>query len=85
MTGTKTRTGLEPDYNDDYGHRGINLISWGDSRSAQFRVMMMTSLISVRGGLTGYVKSKPLGPGQILSIDVLLIVMIIAVFHKKLI
>ena len=37
------------------------------------------------GGLIGYVKSKPLGPGQIISIDVLVIVMIIAVFHRKLI
>ena len=30
-------------------------------------------------GLIGYVKSKPLGPGQIISIDVLVIVMIITV------
>ena len=37
----------------------------------------------VGGGLIGYVKSKPLGNGQILSIDVLVIEMIIAVFHKK--
>ena len=37
------------------------------------------------GGLSGYVKSKPLGNGQIISIDVLVLVMIIAVFHKKLI
>ena len=37
------------------------------------------------GGLIGYVKSKPLGNGQIISIDVLVIVMIIAVFHRKLI
>ena len=40
---------------------------------------------SLGGGLIGYVKSKPLGTGQIISIDVLVIVMIIAVFHKKLI
>ena len=39
----------------------------------------------VGGGLIGYVKNKPLGNGQIISIDVLVIVMIIAVFHKKLI
>ena len=39
----------------------------------------------VGGGLIGYVKNKPLGTGQIISIDVLVIVMIIAVFHKKLI
>ena len=37
------------------------------------------------GGLIGYVKNKPLGTGQIISIDVLVIVMIIAVFHRKLI
>ena len=37
------------------------------------------------GGLIGYVKSKPLGNGQIISIDALVIVMIIAIFHKKLI
>ena len=37
------------------------------------------------GGLSGYVKSKPLGNGQIISIDVMVFVMIIAVFHKKLI
>ena len=45
------------------------------------------SLISllVGGGLSGYVKSKPLGNGQIISIDVTVFVMIIAVFHKKLI
>ena len=35
-----------------------------------------------RGGLIGYVKSKPFGPGQIISIDVLVIII---VFHKKLI
>ena len=39
----------------------------------------------VGGGLIGYVKSKPLGNGQIISLDVLVFVMIIAVFHKKLI
>ena len=33
-------------------------------------------------GLIGYVKSKPLGNGQIISIDILVFVMIIAVFHK---
>ena len=38
---------------------------------------------AVGGGLIGYVKSKLLGNGQIISIDVLVIVMIIAVFHKK--
>ena len=37
------------------------------------------------GGLSGYVKSKPLRNGQIISIEVLVIMMIIAVFHKKLI
>ena len=36
-------------------------------------------------GLIGYVKSKPLGNGQIISLDVLVFMMIIAVFHKKLI
>ena len=35
-----------------------------------------------RGGLIGYVKSIPFGPGQIISIDVLVIVMIIPVFYK---
>ena len=35
----------------------------------------------VGGGLSGYVKSKPLGIGQIISIDVMGFVMIIAVFH----
>ena len=39
----------------------------------------------VGGGLIGYVKSKPLGNGQIISIDALVIVTIIAVFHRKLI
>ena len=43
------------------------------------------SLPLVGGGLIGYVKSKALGNGQIISIDVLVVVMIIAVFHKKLI
>ena len=37
----------------------------------------------IGGGLIGYVKSKPLRNGQIISIDVLVVVMIIAVFHKK--
>ena len=41
--------------------------------------------LQVGGGLIGYVKSKPLGNGQIISIDVLVVVMIIAVFHEKLI
>ena len=41
--------------------------------------------VLVGGGLNGYVKSKPLGNGQIISIDALVIVMIIAIFHKKLI
>ena len=41
--------------------------------------------IAVGGGLIGYVKSKPLRNGQIISIDVLVVVMIIAVFHEKLI
>ena len=36
-------------------------------------------------GLIGYVKSEPLRSGQIISIDVLVVVMIIAVFHEKLI
>ena len=35
-----------------------------------------------RQGLIGYVKSKPLGPGQIIT-KVLVIVMIMPVFHKK--
>ena len=39
----------------------------------------------IGGGLIGYVKSKPLRNGQIISIDVLVVVMIIAVFHEKLI
>ena len=42
-------------------------------------------MTAIGGGLSGYVKSKPLGNGQIISIDALVIVMIIAVFHKKLI
>ena len=41
--------------------------------------------IPIGGGLIGYVKSKPLRNGQIISIDVLVVVMIIAVFHEKLI
>ena len=41
--------------------------------------------VEVGGGLIGYVKSKPFGNGQIISIDDLVIVVIIAVFHKKLI
>ena len=41
--------------------------------------------VEVGGGLIRYVKSKPPGNGQIISIDVLVVVMIIAVFHKKLI
>ena len=41
--------------------------------------------VLVGGGLIGYVKSKLLGNGQIISLDVLVIVMIIAVFHRKLI
>ena len=47
--------------------------------------MPLTQLLKVGGGLIGYVKNKPPGNGQIISIDVLVIVMIIAVFHKKLI
>ena len=40
-------------------------------------------LLLLGGGLIGYVNSKPLGNGQTISIDVLVVVMIIAVFHKK--
>ena len=50
-----------------------------------FYIGWSSSSYMVGGGLNGYVKSKPLGNGQIISIDVLVIVMIIAVFHKKLI
>ena len=46
---------------------------------------MGLSTETVGGGLIGYVKSKPLGNRQIISIDALVIVMIIAVFHRKLI
>ena len=42
-------------------------------------------MLKLGGGLIGYVKSKPLRNGQIISIDVLVVVMIIAVFHEKLI
>ena len=47
--------------------------------------LLLTFLYIDRGGLIGYVKNKPLGTRQIISIDVLVIVMIKAVFHKKLI
>ena len=36
--------------------------------------------IKIGGGLIGYVKNKPLGNGQTISIDALVIVMIIAVY-----
>ena len=39
----------------------------------------------VGGGLIGYVKRKPHRDGQIISIDIMVVVMIIAVFHEKLI
>ena len=42
-------------------------------------------MLKVGGGLIGYVKSKPLRNGQIISLDVLVVMMIIAVFHEKLI
>ena len=48
-------------------------------------IFLLANTIEVGGGLIGYVKSKPLGNGQIISIDVLVVVMIIAVFHEKLI
>ena len=43
------------------------------------------SLISllVGGGLSGYVKSKPLGNGQIISIDALVFVMINRCFRSQ--
>ena len=53
--------------------------------SNQFDLAQESKILTVGGGLIGYVKSKPLGNGQIISIDVLVVVMIIAVFHKKLI
>ena len=46
---------------------------------------MLVLISVVGGGLIGYVKSKHLRNGQIISIDVLVVVMIIAIFHKKLI
>ena len=52
-----------------------NIMVWSDKEKS----------MTIRGGLIGYVRSKPLGTGQIISIDVLVDVMIIAVFHKKLI
>ena len=42
-------------------------------------------MLELGGGLIGYVKSKALRNGQIISIDVLVFVMIIPVFHKKLV
>ena len=52
-----------------------------------FPTMQQTAgmTISIGGGLIGYVMSKPFGNGQIISIDDLAIVVITAVFHKKLI
>ena len=49
------------------------------------RYLYLLEVPDLGGGLIGYVKSKPLGNGQIISIDILVLVMIIAVFHKKLI
>ena len=43
------------------------------------------TILNLGGGLIGYVKSKLLRNGQIISIDVLVVVMITAVFHEKLI
>ena len=53
--------------------------------SKYFISPFMNARTIIGGGLNGYVKNKPLGTGQIISIDVLVIVMITAVFHKKLI
>ena len=53
--------------------------------SSRAVVAAVAAELIVGGGLSGYVKSKPLGNGQIISIDVLVVVMIIAVFHEKLI
>ena len=62
--------------------------AFGKSREALYAVHFNGSNFSkswVGGGLIGYVKSKPLRNGQIISIDVLVVVMIIALFHEKLI
>ena len=48
-------------------------------------IFQTTAPAPLEGGLIGHVKSKPLGNGQILSIDVWVIKMIIPVFHRKLI
>ena len=54
--------------------------------SLMFSPLQPTMILNIRGGgMIGYVKSKHLGNGQIISLDVLVIMMIIPVFHKKLI
>ena len=57
----------------------------GEAEMKYSKKLVETAKLQIGGGLIGYVKSKPLGNGQIISIDVLVDVMIIAVFHKKLI
>ena len=60
-------------------------ISVDDNLAVVINSLVQSTAPLVGGGLIGYVKSKLLGNGQIISIDVLVIVMIIPVFHRKLI
>ena len=50
-----------------------------------FAGQLANIVIELGGGLIRYVKSKPLRNGQIISLDVLVVMMIIAIFHEKLI
>ena len=56
-----------------------NQCQYFDHFGAGRGILPILLIVEVGGGLIGYVKSKPLGTGQIISIDVLVIVMIIAV------
>ena len=58
---------------------------WGRSGECGEGGHLQVWFLLIGGGLIGYVKSKPFGNRQIISIDDLVIVVIIAVFHKKLI
>ena len=61
---------------------------WGSVARLMITMMMIMMIMMMMtmkggGGLIGYVKSKPLGSRQIISLDVLVFVIIIAFFIKS--
>ena len=55
----------------------LSYILWPQGMPAHSKIHPIAPFLLLGGGLSGCVKSKPLGNGQIISIDVLVVAMII--------